>query len=363
MLFLRASLAALLLLSATSASAEERLFPTDNMLELGIFSGAFVPSQNHELYDSTQSFPSPLNRIGPTLSLRAAYFPLAWVGAELEGGVMPQKNARDESVNLFTARAHGVFQLPWRVTPFVVAGGGYLGSRSEVGHDVDRSLHWGAGLKFYAAEWLSVRADGRQIWTAAEGPGAGNTSHFEVTAGLTFTLWREDEEPPPVVFVAEALAAPEPQPEPEPEPEPVEPDPIEVVQRLQVPARQVVEELGRVFFPWGIAKLRPNNYPALDRAVSLLKEHLELRVQVGGHADSTGPDQFNLALSTRRARAVVDYLVNAGVESERLSVRGFGEWHPVESNATRAGRAKNRRCEIRVVDARGNELAINPEED
>ncbi len=356
-MFQRASLVALLMSLATNAVAEERLFPTNNMLELGIFSGAFIPSQEHELYDSTQSFQAPLNRLGPTLSLRAAYFPLAWVGAELEGGVMPQKNARNESVNLFTARGHAVLQLPWRVSPFVVAGGGYLGSRSEAGHDIDRSLHWGAGLKFYAAEWLSVRMDGRQIWTAAEGPGAGNTSHFEVLAGLTFTLWRQDEPEPPFVFAAETIE-PEPTPAREPEPEVVE-----VARHLEAPARLVVEELGRVFFAWGSAELRTTSHNALDRSVKLLEKHLELRVQIGGHADSTGSEAFNLKLSERRAHAVVDYLVGAGIAADRLSVRGYGEWHPVESNKTREGRAKNRRCEIRVVDQRGNELAVNPEED
>lgn len=355
-MFLRASLVAIIGLTATSASAEERLFPTNNMLELGIFSGAFIPSQQHELYDSTQSFQAPLNRLGPSLSLRAAYFPLAYVGAEIEGGVMPQKNARNESVNLFTARGHAVLQLPWRVTPFVVAGGGWLGARTPVGHDIDRSLHWGAGLKFYAAEWLSVRMDGRQIWTAAQGPGAGNTSHFEVLAGLTFTLWRQAEDEPQVVFVANAI-------EPEPEPEPDAVEVVEVAQRLEAPARLLVQELGRVFFPWGSAVLRSDDFAALDRSVKLLEQHLELHVQVGGHADSTGSEAFNLRLSERRARAVVDYLVGAGIAGARLSVRGYGEWHPVESNATREGRAKNRRCEIRVVDPLGNELAVNPDED
>lgn len=352
------SIAALVcLLVPATTLAEERPFPTDNMLELGLYSGAFIPSKNHELYESLESFQSPLGSLGLSISLRAAYFPLAWLGAELEGGLMPQKNERGDSVNLFTVRAHGVVQFPWRVTPFGLVGAGYLGARGPSSNDVDRALHWGAGLKFYPVEWMSLRFEGRQIWTAARGPGEGNTSHFEVLGGLTFTLWREDgEEEPHVEFGVDPIAeAPAPRPEPE--------EVVEVSRALVQPAREVVEELGTVHFAWGSAKLESSSFSALDRAAKLLDQHLELKVQIAGHADSTGPEAFNLKLSKRRARSVVGYLVEKGVAEDRLTVRAFGEWSPIAPNETKEGRAKNRRCEIRVVDENGDELASNPTDD
>lgn len=69
-------------------------------------------------------------------------------------------------------------------------------------------------------------------------------------------------------------------------------------------------------------------------------------IEVAGHADSTGPAEYNMGLSLRRANAVRDYLVSKGVEADRLVVRGYGESRPTADNSTREGRAKNRRVEL-----------------
>lgn len=324
-----------------------------------MFSGAFIASQNHELYDSTQSFQSPLNPFGLSLSLRAGYFPLSFLGAEVEGGFVPQGNERAESVNLFTARGHAVVQLPWRVTPFVLAGGGWLGVSSDTGGDIDPALHWGGGVKVYPVDWMSVRVDARQIWSASQGPGAGNTSHYELLAGISFTLWRAEEEPepPPVIFV-------EADPVDDVQPELMEvPATIEAARTMptppETPARVVAESLGRVHFAFGSAKLGPSAFPQLDLTAQMLEKHTELVVHIAGHTDAIGSDGFNLRLSRRRARAVVRYLVEAGVDPNRLKVFAYGESAPTATNKTPKGRAANRRCEIRVFDDRGNPLASN----
>jgi outer membrane protein OmpA-like peptidoglycan-associated protein len=69
-------------------------------------------------------------------------------------------------------------------------------------------------------------------------------------------------------------------------------------------------------------------------------------VDVNGHTDSTGGDQYNLDLSRRRAASVASYLEAQGVDGRRFAVNGFGKSDPIASNATEAGRAQNRRVEI-----------------
>ena len=74
-----------------------------------------------------------------------------------------------------------------------------------------------------------------------------------------------------------------------------------------------------------------------------------LSVEIGGHTDNVGLDDDNLALSQRRAEAVRDHLVAAGVTDAGLKARGYGESRPRADNGTEAGRAKNRRTEFRIL--------------
>ena len=69
--------------------------------------------------------------------------------------------------------------------------------------------------------------------------------------------------------------------------------------------------------------------------------------EVSGHTDSQGDDQYNQGLSERRAQAVADYLVSHGANAGNLTVKGYGESHPVADNGTEGGRAANRRVELR----------------
>ncbi len=72
--------------------------------------------------------------------------------------------------------------------------------------------------------------------------------------------------------------------------------------------------------------------------------------EVAGHTDSSGDDAYNLDLSQRRAEAVRDYLISEGVNADMLGAHGYGEERSVESNATAAGRAENRRVELMRLD-------------
>lgn len=80
-----------------------------------------------------------------------------------------------------------------------------------------------------------------------------------------------------------------------------------------------------------------------DNAIYVLKRNPGLTVELDGHTDSTGPAEYNLDLSTRRAQSVKDHLVENGIDASRLTVKGFGETLPIATNDTPEGRAENRR--------------------
>lgn len=95
--------------------------------------------------------------------------------------------------------------------------------------------------------------------------------------------------------------------------------------------------------------IKPGFYETLNSVSLVLKEFDKTTVSVYGHADSTGPEDYNQQLSQRRALSVSGYLQGQGVEPGRLRAVGFGESRPIADNSTDAGRRANRRVEI-VID-------------
>jgi OOP family OmpA-OmpF porin len=104
-----------------------------------------------------------------------------------------------------------------------------------------------------------------------------------------------------------------------------------------------------VSFDYDSAVLRPDGLAALDDAAATLKRYPEIRVEIAGHTDSIASEEYNQDLSERRARSVMDYLVEHGIAAERLSAKGYGESQPVADNATEEGRASNRRVELHIL--------------
>lgn len=90
------------------------------------------------------------------------------------------------------------------------------------------------------------------------------------------------------------------------------------------------------------------SYAALDQIVALMNENPGLRIRVEGHTDNVGNADANEDLSSAQAKAVMDYLISKGISEDRISKEGFGGTQPIADNSTAAGRAKNRRIEIRV---------------
>lgn len=88
----------------------------------------------------------------------------------------------------------------------------------------------------------------------------------------------------------------------------------------------------------------------LADASATLKKNPTISVEVAGHTDSDGAADYNEGLSTRRAQTVHDYLVSSGIAVDRISVRGYGELQPIAENSTAAGKAKNRRVVLRIIE-------------
>jgi outer membrane protein OmpA-like peptidoglycan-associated protein len=104
-----------------------------------------------------------------------------------------------------------------------------------------------------------------------------------------------------------------------------------------------------ITFPVDRYDIQPQFQPTLDQVAQTLSSYNQTYVDVLGHTDSTGSDQYNQTLSERRAQSVSDYLSAHGVARARMGIRGYGESQPIASNETDIGRSENRRVEIKVV--------------
>ena len=149
-----------------------------------------------------------------------------------------------------------------------------------------------------------------------------------------------------IVPAAAPAAAPAPAPAPAPAAAAPAPAPA--------PAATKVTYAADAFFDFDKAVLKPEGKAKLDDLASKVGGiNLEVVIAVG-HTDSTGAAKYNQSLSVRRAEAVKAYLVSKGIESNRIYTEGKGLTQPVADNATREGRAKNRRVEVEVVGTRKN---------
>jgi outer membrane protein OmpA-like peptidoglycan-associated protein len=108
--------------------------------------------------------------------------------------------------------------------------------------------------------------------------------------------------------------------------------------------------LNNIFFDFDKTTLRPESIPQLERVVQFMQENPTVVVEIGGHTDSKGSDEYNINLSQGRADAVVFYVIDHGVGNDRIIAKGYGEIIPVETNATDEGRQTNRRVEFKILE-------------
>lgn len=108
-------------------------------------------------------------------------------------------------------------------------------------------------------------------------------------------------------------------------------------------------ELQKVYFNFDSAALSDEARSALSKNADLLSKNASLKVRIEGNCDERGSDEYNMALGERRAKAAMDYLVNLGVQPDRLSTLSYGEEKPVDPGHDEAAWAKNRRDEFVIV--------------
>lgn len=140
--------------------------------------------------------------------------------------------------------------------------------------------------------------------------------------------------------VAVAPAKPKPAPA-KVAPPPPKPKPVAVAPR---PKRIIIFQ--KPGFGFDSAELTPEARAVLEEQVVELEKDPKLRLVITGHTDSIGAEEYNQGLSERRANAAQEYFVSKGISPGRLKALGYGETRPIATNATREGRAQNRRVEL-----------------
>lgn len=166
-----------------------------------------------------------------------------------------------------------------------------------------------------------------------------------------------------VVYVAVGSSGPEPSPTPTVEPLPSlepSPEPTDTCTAISPEClggvgylTHMLDSSDKPTFAFDSASLTASDREILDGVALAIVESLsydpEIRVTVAGHSDSSGPLDYNQKLSVLRAQVVRDYLIRQGVPADALSIIGYGETKPIDSNDTETGRASNRRVELTIA--------------
>lgn len=121
---------------------------------------------------------------------------------------------------------------------------------------------------------------------------------------------------------------------------------LKVVVKFQ-PARAYT--LDNVLFATGNAQLKHSSYKALDELAEAMKAKPTMEIEIAGHTDNVGEKDANMKLSQERAESVRNYLISKGIASNRITAKGYGDTQPIADNNTDAGKAQNRRTEVKII--------------
>ncbi|MCK9280284.1 MAG: OmpA family protein [Melioribacteraceae bacterium] len=254
------------------------------------------------------------------------------------------------------------------VSPYIFVGGGfgyhmldnyattYLKDKDIVG-----KFNGGFGVEWTVSpEWKVVTEGAYNLTLNSELDGAmglgeinGKDTYFAVNAGLLYYFSQGPQSKYCQLYSGITI-----------EQEKVDYDRIEEMVKRHIP-KEVVKEivvekpmaqaarndnwvLVGVNFDFDKATLRPEAYPILLHATTVMLNNPDLKVEIQGHTDSIGSESYNQKLSEKRANAVKNYLLARGIAASRLSIKGLGESSPMADNNTADGRAMNRRIEFKT---------------
>ena len=227
---------------------------------------------------------------------------------------------------------------PKSFSPFLLLGVGANDQRAT-GISSSTKAYGTLGIGFLTSPWDwggAIRFSVQELHTF----GNGNFNDVIASIGLQIPLGAAPEAPEP-----------QPAPPPPPAPAPVQPAPPPAPAPAPAPPPpQKIISLPGVEFATNSARLLADSQTTLDGAVQTLKDNPSIDAEVAGYTDSMGKAAYNVTLSQHRAEAVMKYLVDHGIDSSRLTAKGYGEADPVATNKTAAGRAQNRRVELRITN-------------
>jgi len=198
--------------------------------------------------------------------------------------------------------------------------------------------------------WVNTdRLDGRTTLGITQKPGTAVADVFGTKlythVGLSYAFGKKKKNPEPVV------EAPKPEPKPEPKAEPKPEPKVEV--KVVKPA--VIGNVYKVYFAFDKWNLNDQSTTDLDKLAKDMNENPTVNVEIKSHTDCRGPASYNMKLSEKRGKSVIDYLVSKGVSTSRINAQAFGETQPVNKcvdgvPCTKAEYALNRRTETIVIE-------------
>ncbi len=218
----------------------------------------------------------------------------------------------------------------------------------------------GTGLSFRLSDNVKLNLGTQWSWVNTNrldgvnqgGPGKDfligqiREQYLYTSAGISVMLGKK-----PVKPVAPVVEAPKPQPKPEPKPEP-KPVPPPAPKHV-TPA--CVGEMFKVYFAFDKWDLNPTSKAELDRLAKDMQENPSVNLEMKSHTDSRGPASYNMKLSEKRGKSVLDYLTAKGISASRINAQAFGETQPVNKckdgvKCTEAEYALNRRTETLIIE-------------
>lgn len=113
-------------------------------------------------------------------------------------------------------------------------------------------------------------------------------------------------------------------------------------------------QVNNLYFKADSFNIEGTSFAALEEVYDFLIENPDVKIEVGGHTNGVPPHSYCDRLSTSRAKAVVEYLIDKGIDRSRLTYKGYGKRRPIATNETKAGRAQNQRVEIKILSFNGN---------
>lgn len=348
-----------LLIFSGSLFAQE--YGQKKQIELGAFGGYILPGDYAGI--------EPKN--GFMGGLRLGYWMTNSLSTELSGQrAFSEDGAGGSNINMDGYRLNVLWNLmpAHRIRPFLTLGAGLERFGFAVtGGDYVLAYNGGIGSRFFINNKMGVRVEGRYVMVNEKIAGEDYQYNIEGQLGLFFLFGgghKKEVAPPPTPTLA-----------PVAEPAPVPAAPVDgdsdsdgildsKDKCANTAADTKVDETGctpevvkktkgalkGVTFLFGKAELTENSKKILNEVATAMKEITDGKVEVQGHTDNIGGSDVNLKVSQARAQSVADYLMEQGVDEKRLSWKGYGDSQSVADNKTSAGRAQNRRVELKWLD-------------